>query len=752
MKLSRRLLSSVPLWIVLNPALAVAQTSAPPAREAAIQAEHSAAGASAQLEEIVVTAQRRDEKLQQVPIAVSAVTAAQIKSVGAVSTTDIKLVVASADVPVASGFALPFIRGIGTKIIGPATESSVSTYVDNVYIGNTVAALLSFNNISRVEVLKGPQGTLFGRNATGGLISVITRDPTDELQGNARVSYGNYNTVRGDLYVGGPVGHGVKADFAAYAVHQGDGYGTNFNTGEEVGRTNYDWGVRSKWLFGEGPLKVKLTADYSSLMSSAFVQRATMGFTAPAPYGPVPGGSPWDTDLTVSPIVKTYSGGLSAKVDYEINDAVSLTSITAWRKSRYHNHFDSDITRTAASEIDSRQLDRQFSQEFQLLSGPASPFTWVAGVFLYNAQGRFAPTDRILTGPASVGPFTGVHVVDLVGKQDVLSIAPYGQATFEIADGTKLTLGARFTYEQRKEQAIQQMFAPSGALLRTDIANPDLANARVNRSYPLIARKPTWRIALDHKFGPDLLGYISYNRGFKSGGANLTNVAAPMYGPEQLDAYEVGMKSELLDHRVRLNGAAFYYDYKDIQVVSVTSGVSNIQNAAAARTYGLELELDAQVTSELRVNAGYTYLDAKFTDFPNAPIYVTRPAGGAMQVVGSAAGNKLPNSPDSVFTLGATYTIPIGSNSLAFNANMYHSDAYFTEPDNYRKQSAYELYNASVEYTFDDRWSISVWGKNLSNTAVDLFASVNGLGGGLGIARSAYAPPRTYGATVGVKF
>lgn len=690
-----------------------------------------------------MTAQRRGENLQKVPIAVSAVSAEQLKAASVSGVASIKLAIPSADVPVLNGYAAPFIRGIGSKAVGPATESSISTYVDNVYIGNASAALLSFNNIARVEVVKGPQGTLFGRNATGGLISVITRDPTDELQGNARVSYGNYNTVQGDLYVGGPIAPGIKADFAAYATHQGDGYGKNFFTGEDVGRTDYDYGLRTKWLFGDGPLTVRLIADYNAMKSSAFVQRIAFGATAPPPYGPPYGGSPWDTSLTFSPLVQTHGGGLSAKVDYEFNPAVKLTSITAWRTSRYHNHFDGDVTPTDGRAINAVQLDDQFSQEFQLLSGPASPFTWATGIFLYDAQGRYDPSLLSANGPSRVGPFAATPVSATYAKQDVLSVAPYAQATFEIMDGTKLTLGGRFTYEKRTQRGAQYNFTPSGALAPNNPLTVD---------QDLIAKKPSWRIALDHQFTPDVLGYVSYNRGFKSGGANMTSVNTPLYRPEQLDAYETGLKSTLFDHRMRLNSAAFYYDYKDIQVVSSNAGIINIYNGAAATIYGLEFELDAQVTSQLRVNAGYTWLYSQFTSFPNAVTNIPNPPGGVRQIIASAKGNRLPNTPRSVATLSASYTIPIGDNTLTLNGNAYFNSGYFAEPDNFRRQGAYQQYNASAEFAFKDGWTVSVWGKNLSNEAVDLFPSVNGVGGGFGEPRSSYAPPRTYGVTIGAKW
>jgi iron complex outermembrane recepter protein len=735
MKLTRKILGGVSFWALFNPVLAMAQPQSP--------TPPGAAASASGLQDIIVTAQRRGENVQRVPISISAISADQLQTRGIATTADIKMAVASADVPVLNGYALPFIRGIGTKAAGPATESSVSTYVDNVYIGSSAATLLSFNNIARVEVLKGPQGTLFGRNATGGLISIVTRDPTDELQLNAHASYGNYDTVHTDLYVGGPVATGVKADFAAYLNRQGEGYGTNFLTGADVGRVFHDYGLRSKWLIESGALTAHIAADYGAMKSSAFVQRIATGYSAPPPYnaGSSYGGSPWDTNVTISPLLRTRGGGLSAKLDYDIGSAVTLTSITAWRKSRYHNVFDGDVTPTDGTTIDAIQTDEQFSQEIQLLSGPSSAFTWVVGAYLYDAQGLYDPVVRILTGPSSTGPFTGVGSSVTYARQDVFSLAPYAQGTLEIFDATRLTLGLRYTYEKRKQHGEATSFSP-GALQVGPVTTIDQR---------LTAKKLTWRVALDHQFGPDILGYLSYNRGFKSGGANLTSVTAPMYQPEQLDAYEVGLKTTLFDRRVRFNTAAFYYDYKDIQVSSAAAGIISIYNGAQARTYGVEMDMDAQVTDQLHLNAGYTYLDAKFTRFPNAVVNTPNAAGGVRQVIGSAQGNSLPNAPKSVITAGASYVVELGANTLTFNGNMYHNSGFAAEPDNFRRQPSYQLYNASIDLMIADRWSLSLWGRNLSNEAVDLFPSVNGLGGGLGVPRSSYAPPRTYGVTIGVK-
>lgn len=700
------------------------------------------------LEEIVVTAQKRSENLQVVPLAVSAVTSEQLASSGVGGTADLKVAIPSVNVAVSNGYVVPFIRGLGSRATGPGTESSVSIYVDNVYIGAQSGGLLNFNNVERVEVLKGPQGTLFGRNATGGLISIVTRDPTEAFSGDSHVSYGDYDTVNGDLYLAGGVAPNVRASVAAYGRRQGEGYGTNFFNGEDVYKVNHDYGVQTKWVFDlPADWELRLAADYTNLRSSMNAQRLALGKTLPPPLGPNYGGSAWDTMLSVQPNLETVAKGASIRLNGPLfGNFADFQSITAFRRTHYQNHFDIDLSAVEGRSIFINQPDEQFSQEFQVLSGTSSPFQWVGGLFYYHSDGKFDPTQVTLNGVTRPGAFQ--HSATY-GRQKVESVAPYVQSTFDVFADTHLTLGARWTYEKREQDGEQKLIAPTGAQLGN--------SAFIEQS--LTAKKPTWRVALDHQFTPDVMAYVSYNRGFKSGGANASSVTAKMYLPESLDAYEVGAKTMFLDRRMRLNGAVFYYEYKDIQVQRIVEGTLSIFNGAKARTYGAELELEAQVTDAFRLTSSVTLLDTEFEDFPDAVINLPNPEGGYRQIFGSVKGNNLPMAPDAVFNLAGTYTINVGDNKLILNGGYYHNTGYFGEPDNVAEQDAFDLINASIEYRFaQDRYSVALWGKNLADEDISTYPSSiatggnSVFGGSRSVVRDNYEPPRTYGITFGVTF
>ena len=723
-----RLLSGVFAGAFLFGTAALAQNAAAPTA--------SADAAESGFGDIIVTAQRRDERLQDVPLAVTAVESKALNAAGALQTTDLKLVATSLDVPVNNGYVTPYLRGVGSRAIGPGIESPIALYVDGVYVGNGTS-VLSFSSIERVEVLKGPQGTLFGRNSTGGLIQVVTRDPKTDLGGNASVSYGNYDTWQTTAYLTGGLAEGVSADIAGYGTWQGKGYGTNLFNGQEVGKLHHDYGFRSKWLIEPADnVQIRVTGDYSDTSSNRNVQRIPLGQTPPPAFGAAYGGSPWDTQVDMQPYFKNKQGGVAVRADVTLGD-ITLVSTTAYRKAKFQMRTDFDVTASTRSRsLEQTQKDHQFSQELQLLSGNDSALNWTLGLFYWNAKGEFDPftiTTLNLPGPSR-----------LSGNADQTSesIAPYAQATYEFLPNTNLTLGLRYTYEKREVGGLVTAITPGGPRS----SGPPL--------HSVDASKATWRIALDHKFSDDLMVYASQNRGFKSGGFSVTEFNAAPYLPEVLDASEVGFKAMLLDRKLRFNGAAFYYNYKNVQVYSTAGTGLVITNGGKGEIKGFELEMGARITPQFTLNAGYTYLDSEWKRFPNAPINLPNPAGGKTQTSGSAAGNDMPMAPHHVVSVSGSYALPIGDNSLTLNANYYYNSGYFGEPDNVARQKGYSLVNASLRYALpDDRLYISVWGRNLTDEAVNtlpLHTSQNSPG--FTVERANYAPPRTYGVTVGTKF
>ena len=696
---------------------------------------------SRQLGDVVVVAQRRAERLQDVPVAVTAVEGLALAKASALQSTDIKLVSSSANVMETAGYVAPYIRGIGSRAIGPGIESPVATYVDGVYVGSATSALVSFSNVERIEVLAGPQGTLFGRNATGGLIQVITRDPKSDFDAEFNAGYGAYHTMTGNAYVTGAIAPGVAADISAVATVQGSGYGKNLYNGQDVYKTDHNFGLRSKWLLEPADwLTLRFVADYGQFKSSQYAQRLAFGTTYPPPFGPNYGGSPWTVDLSTQPYVKNRQGGVSLQANADLG-ALTLTSITAYRRSRFEINYDADVSGAIGRDYLAFQADSQFSQELQLLSPAGSPLSWTAGLFFWHQDSRYDPFTLTFAGVQS-SPFFNRITGDPGQKTN--SIAPYLQGTYEVLPDTRLTLGIRYTNERREFTGSTMVLTAAGARVGPT-SFPVFSHTKASRF--------TYRASLDHRFTDNVMAYVSYNTGFKSGGFSPQTLNAPPYKPESLTAYEVGLKSTLLERRLRLNAAAFHYDYTNVQVYGVTGNTLFVGNGGKARDNGLELQITALPIPSLTINAGYTYLDTKWLVYPNAQVNVPNASGGKRQIIGDVAGKELPFAPHHVLSFSSSYSHALGPNMMTLNVGAYYNSGYFGEPDNVARQGGYTLFNASLRLAApEDRFSVSLWGRNLGNTAVNIYPSHTPETGGLSVERATYAAPRTYGVTLGARF
>jgi iron complex outermembrane receptor protein len=690
------------------------------------------------LTDIIVTAQKRSERLQDVPIAIVSISADQIAARGIAEVRDLNTLVPSLNVTASTGHALPSLRGVGSAVLGPGIESPVAFYVDGVYYADSAQALLSFNSISQIDVLKGPQGTLFGRNSTGGVIQVTTLDPSHTAGMRGLLSYGNYETVSAKAYVTGGLTDTIAANLAIQYSHQGDGYGKNLATGEDTNLTDHDFAVRSKILFepAEGT-KITLIGDYSDLRSSL---GAALG-TAPGRPNIFPtltSNNPRDIDSNLVPYVRVEAGGGSARLEQEIG-TVRLVSITAYRKSYYDLLLDVDGTSFNAAQARVTARDHQFSQEVQLLSDSENKsFQWVIGGYYYNSLGKFDPSEVTLAGPL-VNPVFPLAQIVTFGSQRTRSIAGFAEAKIELTPTTHLTLGGRVTHEKRSLDAIQLGYLVDG----TPIGNliPPISGASMS------VTKPTWRIVLDQKLGDDALVYVSYNRGFKSGGFNASIPTDPSYKPEKLDAYEAGFKSSLFDRRVRLNAAAYYYSYGNFQAASFVLGNVRVNNSSA-RIYGAEGDIEIAVTDQFRITGGAAYVNAQFRSFPNGTLSTPLPTGGTLQTIADLSNNRLSYVPKFTASIGGSYTVEAFGGKLNFDANLYHNSGFFSEADNLLRQKAYELLTASVAWTDpSDALTIRLWGKNLTDEDVATQLSSSSLNTAV-----VYQAPRTYGVEVGFKF
>jgi iron complex outermembrane receptor protein len=708
----------------------IAQTpNADPALRSAEQPGSAASQADAEtsgFSEIIVTAQRRSENLQRVPIAITVNTGDSLAAKAIVSSADLASVTPSLTYTATIGFALPRIRGVGSSTTLGGNENSVATYVDGVYVASATSSLLSLNNIEQVSVLKGPQGTLFGRNATGGLIQITTKTPKHVFEGQASATIGTHETYGGQFYVTGGISEAVAADLAVYYLDQADGFGTNLFNGQDVNK-NRDIAVRSKILVDLSDVfSATLAFDYANSKAAQSANRPTYG-SIPATGIPYTGGV-FDINSDLQPYFETEQGGAALTLNYDLGGA-KLTTITAYRKSVYRGAVDNDKLPVVLFQSIPYEPDSQFSQEIQLASNQSSNLDWVLGAYYFYGDSRFASRVRLASG----GQFTDVH-------QRARAGALFGQGTYHLGEKTSLTGGLRYTIEKRYLDATSFLISSTGA----ETNQPAVDGTTT-------AKRLTWRAALDHQFSPTTLAYISYNRGFKSGGFNPTRATNPLlpFQPETLDAYEFGIKTDLADRTVRVNGAAFYYDYKNIQLASFNNAVTTIFNAASAKIYGVDLDAQFAPTRELTFTLGASLIHDRFGDFPGATFSSPKPGGGNNLAVGNAKGNRVPQTPDWTINVGADYKRDVSFGELTLSINYFHNDGWKAEADNRLAQPAYDVLNGSIGIRFgkDKQYDVRLWGRNLTNTAYAQFISASGLVDGITL-----APGRLIGLTAGVQF
>jgi iron complex outermembrane receptor protein len=700
--------------------------------DAAAATDASSDTSSGMLEEIVVTAQRRSENLQSVPITVNAVSGDQLGAEGVPDLQSLQIAVPGLYVENSNGSAIPILRGVGSTAVGPGIESPIAIYVDGVYYGASTGQLFSLNNIAQIEVLKGPQGTLFGRNATGGLVQINTRTPQQDFTGDVQVSYGNYDTTNENFYLTGGLAPNIAADLAVQYTHQGQGYGRDLTTGEDIYRTAGEFDVRSKWLFTPTQgTRITLSMDYENSRNSQLAFRLLPGTTPGLLTGPAYGGSPWDTEGT-QPFEVAGNGGASIHFEQDLGFA-RFESITAYRKTSINKGLDLDATAADFETATVAEQDDQLSEEIHILSRDDSRVKWQAGAYYYDADGRYTPVNEVLSSSPAENPLYPLGAASIISSEKTRSIAGFAQATTEILPKTNLTLGARYTEESHHITGAESAELIDGTSLGT------LATTDEGKTFS----KATYRAAVDRKLTDDVMAFTSFNTGFKSGGFSPSVLGAPGFLPETLNAYETGIKTDMLSHTLRLNLSLFDYSYKNIQVEELQTGTIGVINGAGARVYGADLDTQFRATNQLTLTGGLEYLHARYTSFPDAPFGV--PGGGVTLINASAAGHALPVAPNVTLDLGANYTVPLPLGSLQLNALYAYNSGYFVEPDNNIHQSAFNQVNASMRwYAAGNHLSVSLWGKNLTNAAffTAAFTYQNGN------EAAGYAPPRTFGVSL----
>ena len=713
--------------------------------------EQSVAGeqaAEVHLDEIVVTAAKRgNADIQSVPIAISAYTGQQLQSMGIESFNAIDLKTPGLVFTQDSGTVQPYIRGIGANFPTPGLEPPVSGYVDDVYWQRATSSNYDLVDINSLEVLKGPQGTLYGRNATGGAILLNTNNPTNKDEGSITVEGGNLGHERYDLILNLALTDRLAARIAARYSDQ-DGYVDNPVTGTDYGGYR-DTTVRGKISYTGDGFTVLWSTGYSQSANRSGIRQAVLG--APlcvvcATTGATPPPGSYETYQGQPNPITSHVADTNIKVTADIGQ-LTFTSISAARSA-----FDQAATDEGAFagappphaldiEIFNENVDRgtDLLQEFRLASHFTGPLNFLAGL---NGQYSVEDFGSILTGSAFEADPN--QELSTFSKLYTYSVSPYGEIYYDLTSNLKLTAGARYNSDRKD----------AGTTVEGGLFGPEYF-------YHYHATNTTPRVVLE--YSPDDLEnyYISYNTGYKSGGFNLPSFAqssTDILKPETIKSYEIGAKNKFLDRRIQTTAAMFYYDYKDIQVGYVDPVRGSIkQNAGAAQAYGVELDAQFAATEQVTLGAGYSFLHARFTSYPNASVYEPSPTGvGLATTTVNLDGAPLTRAPDHTAYVSGTYKFPLPiaadwKGSVTGIAR--YTSAYDFNPDaggtlGLDRQRAYALANLSgFVGPSSERYKIGFYVNNLFNKLYYEQVDTSALG-----AYRGPAAPRTYGGNITFKF
>ncbi|WP_339913335.1 TonB-dependent receptor [uncultured Brevundimonas sp.] len=705
------------------------------AAPAAAQQAPEANGQTTTVDEIVVTARRRDERLQDVPVAVTALSSATLETLQATDIGDLQGAVPNLSLHVGDASnAVVYIRGVGQVDSLAFADPGVGIYIDDVYLGRAQGAFLSVYDVDRIEVLRGPQGTLYGRNTIGGAVKFVSTPLSAEPGGRVELSVGDYGlrAFRGAL--GGALAGDNLLAKAAVSLTQRDGYAHNAFDGRSDGDQDQ---IAGRLAFEYRPsddvsLRLNIDASRDRPDTSRTPARATSVFG----LYPATTTDPFQVDADYNDLANLDTFGVSLTGEWVLSDTLTAKSITAYRTMDYITHLDLDATPMPFFGIYDDEQQSQFSQELQLTYA-GERWNVVGGLFYFDE------TDSTFAG--LFGPAISVITAELNDYHN-RSWAAYGQGSYELGERLNLTAGLRYTYEQKDFVRTQDLILGGTTTPRRGDTGFRLASIDTSSDWSSLTPK----IGLDYRVSDDVLAYVSISQGFKSGGfdgrAGDATGATP-YEPETLWAYEAGLKSTLFDHRLIANLAMFWNDYTDLQLSSFTADSGGgfralFTNAGAATIRGVELELMARPTAALNLTAVVSYLDGEYDEYIGP---------GGLDISNQRT---LVNAPEWSGRLGGVYTVDMGPGGMfKFGADAsYRSKTYPTvSSSEVVAQGAFTLVDAFARWEASSgRYFAELGGKNLTDEryiehAFDLSASP-------GYQLAYYGAPRTVRFTVGARF
>lgn len=732
-------------------------------------AQDAAVTGGNEVAEVVVTAQKRAENLQDVPISITALTAETLKSKGVSNLLALSGLSPGLQIKTDDNAANPriFIRGVGVNDFNPSTASAVGIYVDGVYVASPLAQLASFYDLQQVEVLRGPQGTLYGRNTTGGAINVTTKKPTNDFTADAALEYGRFNALNFQGGVGGPIVKDQLSFRLSGTWVKDDGYTLNRLTGNR-GNDADRWGLRGILRYTPND---KLTVDVSANLSQSrggsimAYNRSLVAQTPEAslPFDPSVGYSPCKPDYYTSGQCTNILGyantsnnlyqgdyrfegkdvlklfGASVTASYDLGPA-TLVSVTSYQRAARD-----DLEETDANPLQvftGHYIARQetTSQEFRIQSNGHTRLRWVGGLYLaYDYLNNNSTYDILRDlrnptpgNPSGADPANSIALFGWPLHQETKSYALFGQADYDLTERLTLTMGLRFSVDDKEFHYVSE--AEGGAIPIFKFDGFKTFNSL------------SGRLGVQYKLNDDVNLYATYNRGYKSGGFFSGQTTEPAdlgpYKDEVVDAYEIGAKTQLFDRRLRANVSAFYYDYKNLQVyTTIQRGVLSVQyftNASAARIYGAEAELQANPIQGLDLSLGVSLLSAEYRNF--------------VSVGNDYSGNTLPSAPKASVNGTARYEHPLPVGSLVGQVDFTYRTKVFFDTANTERLSdpARTFVNAQLGWKLDDgRYEVGIWGRNVFNETniVDITPIP-----GLGFDIFSVGQPRTYGVYLRAKY
>ena len=739
---------------------------------------------------IVVTARRREESLLDVPIAISAYSGAQLERTGAIDITEIANTTPNVTLETSratNSTLSAFIRGVGQQDPVAGFEQGVGLYLDDVYLNRPQAAVLDIYDVERIEVLRGPQGTLYGRNTIGGAVKYVTKRLGDAPTASLRATYGTYNQADGVVSVGLPVGDGTLRVGGSLARLTRGGFGNNATTGLSNYNKNIWAGRLSAEIHTDGAF-FRLSGDYTRDRSNPRGgHRLITSFATATPVL----ANVYDTLGGLNtPKQDIESYGVSLFGEVRPTDWLTVRSITAYRKDDSATPIDFDALPAVDVDVAGLYNNQQFSQELQALVA-SGPFHGLIGGYFLDAQAATPFEVRLYTTIAGLAAFTNA-------RADTETFAIFGDFTYDFSPQFSVSAGGRYTWDYRDSTILRQNYVGGGSTLFGGAGIPFGAPSTDFHGKGSYA-KFTPRASISFKPTPDHNIYASYSKGFKGGGFDPRGVGANApdlngngtrepnevaaflgFKPETVDSYEVGYKGSLLDHRVNVAIAAFRADYTDVQIPGssgcVVAGIATfcgvVTNAGKAKFQGLELEMTEKLARDFAMAGdtltfGYSlgYIDAKFVK------YITNIASTPTDV---APFRQVQNTPKWTLSGSLAYDAPVGSGHINLNTTVsYRSKTFqFEIPNPYIDQNGYALWDASLVYrSKGDHWNIGIHGKNLLDkqykTSGYTFLAANPTTGALlrngagnfipalgkeGVLSAFYGNPRQVFATVGVKF